>query len=267
MPLLHGDEAQRLHTNTIEFLRGGCEALRRYDVPQRRGVLLLGEPGNGKTMACRWIRGQCQRRGLSWRNVSAEEFSHAMADGQAHALFQLPRRGVIFFDDFDSALRCRETDGTSTERSLFLSGLDGIHANNGVVYIFTSNVQVAEIDPAIRRPGRLDLIFRFRAPPVDLRQQLIATRWHVELCRQLDLDQVLRDTEGMSFAELEEMKKLLALQQIESGSCDWQRALRDFRGERCDVRPQTILGFAAPAISGPDPSIPQTAACAPDGRK
>ena len=72
-------------------------------------VYLYGPPGNGKTMACRWIRAECGRRGLCCRNVSAEEFSSSLCDGRAHTLFQLSRPGVIFFDDFDSALRDRET--------------------------------------------------------------------------------------------------------------------------------------------------------------
>ncbi len=259
-PLLLPGEVERLHANTIGFLRRDCRLLERYGVAQRRGLLLLGQPGNGKTMACRWIRSQCQRRALAWRNVSAEEFSHALAEGQAHTLFQLGRPGVIFFDDFDSALRDRETHGTSTERASFLGGLDGIHAHHGVVYIFTSNARVEEIDPAIRRPGRLDVILHFQPPCAQLRRQLITTRWHEDLQNGLCLGRVVQQTEGLSFAELEELKKLLALQQIETGRCDWQQAWRDFRGGRQQQRPQTILGFAAPQGFRTEDALPQTAA-------
>ena len=259
-PLMLPGEIQRLYENTIGFLRRDCRLLQRYGVPQRRGLLLLGQPGNGKTMACRWIRAQCQRRALACRNVSAEEFSHALAEGQAHALFQLGRPGVIFFDDFDSALRDRETHGTSTERASFLGGLDGIHAHHGVVYIFTSNARVDEIDPAIRRPGRLDVIMHFQAPCGELRERLIAMRWHDDLRKRLPLGRVVQQTEGLSFAELEELKKLLALQQIETGTCDWQQAWRDFRGGRHEPRPQTIVGFAAPQGFHTEDTLPQTAA-------
>jgi cell division protease FtsH len=259
-PLLPRGDTERLYANTVGFLRRGCETLRRYGVPQRRGVLLLGAPGNGKTMACRWLRAACLRHGLACRNVSVEEFTSALADAQAHTLFQLPRPGLVFFDDFDAALRDRETAGTSAERSLFLSGLDGMDVRGGVVYIFTSNARLDELDPAIRRPGRLDFILTFRPPPPALRQDLLTTRWHPEVLDQLTVDQVVRETEGLSFAELEELKKLLVLQWVEERRCDWRRAWRDFHSGRGDYKPRPILGFAAPAAVPAEPPIPDTAA-------
>lgn len=262
-PLMPPGETQRLYANTIGFLRHGSRLLRDYGVPQRRGVLMLGTPGNGKTMACRWIRAQCQRRGLAARSISAEEFRAAMAEGQAHAMFELAQPGVIFFDDFDSALRDRDLDGSSTERTLFLGGLDGLHAHHGVVYIFTSNARIEEIDPAIRRPGRLDVILTFQPPSAAMRRQLIADRWHPDLRRQILTERVVQETEGLSFAELEEVKKLLVLQHLESGHCDWTQASREFHEGRGASRSQAIVGFAAPAARRCESSLPQTAACGP----
>lgn len=259
-PLLPSGDADRLHTNTVGFLRSGCEVLRRYGVPQRRGVMLLGPPGTGKTMACRWIRAQCQRHGLACSNVSAEEFSDALRDGDAHTLFELPHPGVIFFDDFDSALRDRDGLGTSTERSLFLSGLDGIDEHHGVVYVFTSNARVDQIDPAMRRPGRIDFILTFRPPGADLRRSLITDRWHDDLLRQISLDTVIQQTDGMTFAELEELKKLLVLQLIATGNCSWDQAYHEFQVGRDDGKTCPILGFAAAATTQFEPALPQTVA-------
>jgi len=259
-PLMPAGDAERLYTNTIGFLRRGCQTLREHGVPQRRGVLLLGKPGNGKTMACRWIRAECGRRGLCCRNVSAEEFSRALCDGEAHTLFHLSRPGVIFFDDFDSALRDRETNGTTTERTLFLNGLDGIDVHVGVVYVFTSNAHFDEIDPAVRRPGRIDVVLTFGQPTTESRRLLVTTRWHEDLRSQLPIERVVRQTESMSFAELEELKKLLVLQLIDFGRCDWGQAYSDFHAGRADKRPKSILGFAAQAPFPNEPSVPQTSA-------
>lgn len=266
-PLMPAGDAERLYANTIGFLRRGCKLLREHGVPQRRGVLLLGEPGNGKTMACRWIRAECARRGLTCHNVSAEEFSSSLCDGRAHTLFQLSRPGVIFFDDFDSALRDRETNGTSTERALFLNGLDGIDVHVGVAYVFTSNARLDEIDPAIRRPGRVDVILTFGPPSANLRHALITTRWHVDLQSQLPIERVVQQTEGMSFAEIEELKKLLVLQLIDLGRCDWEQAYKDFHAGRADNRPKSILGFAAKAHLPVEPSVPQTSAVLSGSRR
>jgi len=167
---------------------------------------------------------------------------------------------VIFFDDFDSALRDRETNGTSTERTLFLNGLDGIDVHVGVAYVFTSNARLDEIDPAIRRPGRVDVIPTFGPPSAELRRALITTRWHEDLRSQLPIERVVQQTEGMSFAELEELKKLLVLQLIDFGRCDWDQAYNDFHAGRADNRPKSILGFAAKAPLPAEPSVPQTSA-------
>jgi hypothetical protein len=65
-PIMHEPDRLRLWNNTVGFLSHQAAALRKYGVPQRRGVLLVGAPGGGKTMACRWLRNECRRRKLAW---------------------------------------------------------------------------------------------------------------------------------------------------------------------------------------------------------
>lgn len=154
-PILHDGDLQRLWDNTIGFLRRGAALLERYGVPRKRGVLLLGEPGNGKTMACRWLRWQCSRRGLGWRAVTAEEYEAAKGDGGAHELFDLDRPGIVFFDDVD----------------------------------------------------------------------------------------VVAATDGLSFAELEELKKLLVLRYGETGCWEWFWAWSAFTAGRGDAGSHRKIGF------------------------
>jgi hypothetical protein len=73
MPVMHEHDRRSLWDNSVGFLQRGCELLAEFGVAQKRGILLLGEPGNGKTMACRWLRSECERNSLEWRSVSAEE--------------------------------------------------------------------------------------------------------------------------------------------------------------------------------------------------
>ena len=79
-------------------------------------------------------------------------------------LFAVHRRGVIFFDDMDIALRDRTTVKETDDQAVFLSALDGIDVNEGVVYVFTTNCPLALIDPAFKRPGRIDLVLHFDLP-------------------------------------------------------------------------------------------------------
>src|SRR5205085_5384578 len=86
-------------------------------------------------------------------------------------LFAVSRRGVIFFDDMDIALRDRSTVKETDDQAVFLGALDGIGANEGVVYVFTTNCGLDLIDPAFKRPGRIDLVLHFQLPDAALRRE------------------------------------------------------------------------------------------------
>jgi hypothetical protein len=244
-PILREVDQQRLWDNTIGFLRHGCQRWNEFGVPAKRGVLLLGEPGNGKTMACRWLRAECNQFGLEWHNVSSEEYDQARNRGQAHELFELSRPGIVFLDDVDMAMRDREGDATTSDHSTFLGGLDGIDTHLGVVYLFTSNARLEQLDPAFRRPGRIDVIMQFPRPDSLLRRRLIDECWHAELRASLEIDQVVAATEGLSFAEMEEVKKLLVMHYFDTGRFNWPWAWNSYcAGRGNSVRRR--IGFAAP---------------------
>jgi hypothetical protein len=243
-PIMRDADRERLWTNTIGFLRQGGEALARYGVQQKRGVLLLGEPGNGKTMACRWLRAECSRRRFAWRSVTAEEFEAAKHESKAHELFQLDRPGIVFFDDVDMAVRDRGQFNQTSDHSTFLGGLDGLEVHRGVVYLFTSNARLTSLDPAFLRPGRIDLVMTFPRPDAALRRRLVES-WHDEILARLDLDRVAFETEGLSFAEIEECKKLLVLHYIEHGQWNWSTASAIFRQGRGQSASRGAIGFNA----------------------
>ncbi|HEX5443678.1 MAG TPA: ATP-binding protein [Pirellulales bacterium] len=248
-PILHDGDLQRLWDNTIGFLRRGAALLERYGVPRKRGVLLLGEPGNGKTMACRWLRWQCSRRGLGWRAVTAEEYEAAKGDGGAHELFDLDRPGIVFFDDVDVALRA--TDERTSDRSTFLSGLDGLDMRHGVVYLFTTNARLSDIDSAFRRPGRIDLVLGFPKPSSQLRRRLVEECWHPEIVAHLRISDVVAATDGLSFAELDELKKLLVLRYGETGCWEWFWAWSAFTAGRGDAGNHRKIGFNGETLIAP----------------
>jgi cell division protease FtsH len=242
-PIMRSEDQARLWDNSVGFLRRGSEVLRRYGVPQKRGILLLGEPGNGKTMACRWLRWECERRGLEWRSVSAEEYDEERRGGNAHQLFELCRPGMVFFDDVDMALRDRGADDPTPDRSTFLGALDGLSRHQGVVYVFTSNAKASQIDPAFRRPGRIDLVMSFPPPDAALRRQLIERTWHADLLANVAVDQIVAATDGLSFAEVEEVKKLLVLGYLHTNCWNWDGAWRLFRSGRGDSDASRRIGF------------------------
>jgi hypothetical protein len=253
-PVLPPEQAQQLWQNTIGYLDpANLRQLREYGGRPKRGVLLMGPPGNGKTMACRWIWQECRRRGWEWRLVTPDAYRQARENDSIQQLFSVEKRGIVFFDDMDLALRDRETTQETEDQAVFLSALDGITVHEGVVFVFTSNCAPELIDRAFKRPGRLDLVLHFKAPDVTLRRQLLE-RWHEDIQASLDLDAVVASTDGYSFAEIEELKNLLVMRFVEGGCWEWDWALKQFDVNRHDLnrkrRRRVGFGQVEPYLNG-----------------
>lgn len=248
-PVLPEEQIDQLWRNTIGYLEGtNLEKIKAYGGRAKRGVLLTGSPGNGKTMACRWIWEACRERRWEYRLVTPDNYRQARAHDAIEDLFSVDRRGIIFFDDMDLALRDRETVHESEDQAVFLSALDGMSAHEGVVFVFTTNCALELIDRAFKRPGRIDLILHFKAPNATLRRTLI-DRWHEDIRANLDMTEVIDSTEGFSFAEIEELKNLLVMNYMESEEWNWEWAVNQFAINRSELTERTKhqknIGFGA----------------------
>jgi hypothetical protein len=256
-PVMAADHRRALWQNTVGFLEpASLKRIKEYGGRAKRGLLLSGPPGNGKTSACRWIKAEVDRRGWQTRTVTPDDYQAARRDNCNPAkavkeLFEAGGRGVVFFDDLDIALRDRDTVKETDDQAVFLSALDGINVTEGVVYVFTTNCGIDLIDPAFRRPGRIDLTLHFPKPDVDLRRQLVG-RWHAELKANVGVERVVSDTDGMTFAEIEELRNLLVLRFVDAGEWNWDWAREQFRANRdglTGLRNERAVGFGSVAVA------------------
>jgi hypothetical protein len=257
-PVLPREQMETLRQNTLGYLdRANLKRIKELGGRAKRGLLLTGPPGNGKTSACRWLYEECRRQGLEYTLVSPDAYQAARRSCNPVAavkeLFTVHRRGVIFFDDMDIALRDRNTVKETDDQAVFLSALDGIEVHEGVVYVFTTNCGLDLIDPAFKRPGRIDLVLHFSLPTADLRRELMG-RWHADIRAGIDVNAAVEQTEGFSFAEVEELKNLLILRHIDAGGWDWAWAMEQFRLNRTDLATEASrrVGFTevTPALNG-----------------
>jgi hypothetical protein len=245
-PVLPEDQAELLWKNTIGYLEpANLRRIKAYGGRAKRGVLLMGSPGNGKTSACRWIWEECRRRRWEWRLVTPDLYRQARECDTIKELFSFERRGIVFFDDMDLALRDRETVHETEDQAVFLSALDGIQVNEGVVFVFTSNCAPELIDRAFKRPGRLDVVLHFKAPEAPLRRRLIE-RWHPEILAGIALDTMVDSTDGYSFAEIEELKNLLIMRHMDTETWEWEWAMEQFDVNRQELaaRSRRRVGFS-----------------------
>ena len=89
-------------------------------------------------------------------------------------------------------------------------------------------------DPAFKRPGRIDLVLQLDPPAADLRRRLL-DRWHPDIRAGIDLDGAVAATDGWSFAEIDEMKSLLILIYLDTGTWDWDAARAQWETNRHDL--------------------------------
>jgi cell division protease FtsH len=193
-----------------------------------RGVLLVGPPGTGKTLLARALAGESK---ASFISVDGSYFS-AMFYGAGVAkvkeLFKLARKNapcVLFIDEVDGiGKRTQSGNGGGAESELnriinrVLVEMDGFEALENVVVVAATNHEDA-IDPAMRRPGRFDMLVRLALPTLPERARLFDLYiGKVAHDASADTAALARMTAGMSPADIANIVNKAASTAAEAGA-------------------------------------------------
>lgn len=183
------------------FLRSQ-ETYGRYGIPWKRGILLIGPPGNGKTHT---VKALINHLGVHCLYVKSFQSRYHPPQASVQAAFQKAREMtpcILVMEDLDSLIN----DET---RSFFLNELDGFADNHGVFLVATTN-HPERLDPAILdRPSRFDRKYHFRLPKQQERLGFVQL-WNARLEEPLRLKpaqmkRLAAATDGFSFAYLREL--------------------------------------------------------------
>ncbi|KAL2155127.1 hypothetical protein VTH82DRAFT_3803 [Thermothelomyces myriococcoides] len=151
---------ERLVDDVKEFL-GAQQWYTDRGVPYRRGYLLYGPPGTGKTSFIQALAGELD---YSVAMINLSEIGMT-DDLLAQLLTQLPEKSILVLEDVDAAMvnrRQRDPDGYSgrtVTASGLLNALDGLAAGEDRITFLTTN-HIDRLDPALIRPGRVDVMVR-----------------------------------------------------------------------------------------------------------
>lgn len=179
------------------------------------GIILHGEPGTGKTMFAKAIAKHLDGVFISCSPSSFENKLYGESSKLIKALFSLANKVnpcVIFIDEIDGILGTRNDFDQSLVneiKTIFLSEMDGIvERDPNVIFIGATN-KLQSIDKAVQRRMRLHI--KVPLPDEDARKQILdlhLSKYNIDLC------EILKDTDGFSGSDLFELCKLSGLEAI-----------------------------------------------------
>ena len=213
------DESREELEEIVDFLKdpGKFERL-GGEIP--RGVLLMGEPGTGKTLLAKAIAGEAA---VPFFSISGSDFVEMFVGVGASRVRDMFAQGkkhapcIIFIDEIDAVGRSRGAGlgGGNDEREQTLNQLlvemDGFEVNEGIIVVAATN-RPDVLDPALLRPGRFDRHVVVPSPDIKGRENILKTHSkNIELDKKVSLNKIARGTPGFTGADLANLVNEAAL--------------------------------------------------------
>lgn len=213
------EEAKEEVAELVEFLRDPTK-FQRLGGRIPRGVLMVGNPGTGKTLLARAIAGEAKVPFFSISGSDFVEMFVGVGASRVRDMFEQAKKHapcIIFIDEIDAVGRQRGAGlgGGNDEREQTLNQLlvemDGFEGNMGVIVIAATN-RPDVLDPALLRPGRFDRQVTVPLPDIRGREQILQVHMRkVPISPDVHADILARGTPGMSGADLANLVNEAAL--------------------------------------------------------
>jgi transitional endoplasmic reticulum ATPase len=246
--------------------------LKRPDIMQKlglqppSGVLLVGAPGTGKTLV---VRSLAQNLGVNLVQVNAPELVgkyYGESEARLRQVFATAQQqapAIIFMDEIDAIAPDRSRVEGEVEKRMvaqLLTLLDGWHKDKSApVILLAATNRPDSLDPALRRPGRLDTEIMFPIPDRRARREILAIHTRsMPLSPDIDLDEIAELTAGCVGADLKGICQEAARLSLKRQVPDLNQvpehleiSLEDFRQALQKVKPSVLRSWSleTPAVA------------------
>jgi cell division protease FtsH len=213
------DEAKEDVQELVDFLQDPSK-FQKLGGRIPRGILMVGQPGTGKTLLAKAIAGEAKVPFFSISGSDFVEMFVGVGASRVRDMFDQAKKQtpcIIFIDEIDAVGRHRGAGlgGGHDEREQTLNQLlvemDGFDGNEGIIVIASTN-RPDVLDPALLRPGRFDRQVVVPLPDIRGREQILKVHMRkVPLASDVDAGVIARGTPGFSGADLANLVNEAAL--------------------------------------------------------
>ena len=225
------------------------ELRRLYGKNLRGGLLLYGPPGCGKTFLAKALAGELGAAFISAGLSEILDMWMGSSERNVHELFTQARQAapcVLFLDEIDALGQKRTQTHNSSMRSVvnqLLTELDGVSSDNEGVYVLAATNQPWDVDPALRRPGRLDRTVLVLPPDAPARESIFRSNLAQRPVEGVDLGRLAAASDGLSGADITYVCELATeramMEGVRSGNIR-MIGMADLQHALTQVRPSTL---------------------------
>lgn len=216
--VLEEDVKEGIYDSIDNFFKENDTFYKKYNIPHKRGILLYGEPGNGKTTLVKSIVSSIESPVIYWQ---INEFTNS---GSISYVFEEASKMspvVLVIEDLDSL--------PTHTRSTFLNILDGATTQEGIFLIGTTNYP-EKIDKAlINRAGRFDRTYEIKLPSEELRFQYLLNRGTLDFIDVVEIKKIAKETDDFSFVQLNELFISMAFDFHNDGKADYEKVIKQLK--------------------------------------